>query len=54
MTPNMLTRIIAMVTHMMTADHNSQPRITKVTRNMEPRDTLRLKMVSSIMVRYCS
>lgn len=54
MTPNMLTKIIAMVTHMITADHSSQPRRTKVTKKMAPRDTPRLKIVSSIMVRYCS
>lgn len=54
MTPNMLTKIMAMVTHMITADHSSQPRRTKVTKKMAPRDTLRLKIVSSIMVRYCS
>lgn len=54
MTPNMLMRIMAMVPHMITVAHSSQPRRTKVTKKMAPRDTLRLKMVSSMMVRYCS
>lgn len=38
MMPNMFTKIMAMVTHMITADHRSQPRRTMVTRKIAPHD----------------
>lgn len=46
MTPNMLTRIMAMVMLTSTAAHSSKPSSTVVTTNIEARDTQRLRAVS--------
>lgn len=54
MTPNMLTRIIAMVMLTITADHSSKPNRMVLTTKMDPSDTHRLRAVSWAMVRYCS
>lgn len=54
MTPNMLTRIIAMVRVTTMAAHTSKPSSTIVTKNIDPREILRLKTVSFTIVRYCS
>ena len=54
MTPNMLTRIMAMVMVTITPDHSSKPNSTVVTTNTAASDTPRFKAVSYAMVRYCS
>lgn len=54
MAPNMLTRIMAMVTLTSTADHSSKPNRMVLTMKMDPSDMHRLKAVSCTMVRYCS
>ncbi|KAF3858125.1 hypothetical protein F7725_011326 [Dissostichus mawsoni] len=51
MTPNMLTRIMAMVMQTITADHSSKPSNTVLTTKMDASDTLRLRAVSYAMNR---
>lgn len=46
MTPNMLTRIMAMVMLTRNADHSSKPNNTVDTTNMAARDTLKFRAVS--------
>lgn len=54
MTPNMLTRIMAMVSETRTAEHSSKPSSTVLTTKMAVRDTPRFNAVSWAIVRYCS
>ncbi|KAG7229251.1 hypothetical protein INR49_012908 [Caranx melampygus] len=49
MTPNMLTRIMAMVRVTSTADHSSKPNNTVDTTKMAASDTLKFRAVSYAM-----
>ena len=54
MTPNMLTRIMAMVRQVSVAKHSSKPNSTVVTTSMDASDKLKFIAVSFTIVRYCS